>query len=58
MKFALTKEENAYPASMNETERLSIAHTFMDNISLQILAGLMLGFGMTDLLLLVFLEIF
>lgn len=43
MKFAVTKEENAYPATMNEAIRLSIPHTFMDSSSLQILAGLMLS---------------
>lgn len=43
MKFAVTKEENACPATVNEAIRLSIAHTFMDTSSLQILVGLMLS---------------
>lgn len=43
MKFAVTKKENTYPATLNEAIRLSVAHTFMDGSSLQILAGLVLS---------------
>lgn len=42
MTFAVTKEENAYSAAMNEAIRLSIAHTCMNSSSLQILVRLML----------------
>lgn len=43
MKFIVSKEENVYPATMNEAIRLSIAHTCTDSSSLQTLAGLMLS---------------
>lgn len=43
MKFAVTKEESAHPATMNKAIRLSVAHTFMGSSSLQILKGLMLS---------------
>ncbi|KAH1168682.1 hypothetical protein KIL84_013272 [Mauremys mutica] len=48
VKFAISRGENTYPATMNEAIRLSVEHTFMNSSALQILAELML-FRMTDL---------